>query len=223
MHIQNISSANIWLIKAVDDESIKIIFQSLQTFEDQHICFSVKDLVTTTYICNNEQFPFVYHHIGTCTLSIEPEFIWALVEYNIQIEKFKKTTIINKITFERNYTALAPPITLDPFIHIEWLISLNDSSLIIFDVENLDGKTSAELTIHQDENFTKTYLLDTISAKRFSDVLFSVKSSFRIIYKSLSLPIPNQARLFRLNLYKVSKAYLHVGDLHYILGAKNES
>ncbi|CAF4204987.1 unnamed protein product [Rotaria socialis] len=219
----NLTQANIWHIKAVDDESIKITFQSLQTFEDRRICFSMKDLFRTTHICNNEQFPFVYHHIGTCTLSIEPEFIWALVEYNIQIEKFKKITIINKITFERTYMALAPPITLDPFIHIEWLISMNDSSLIIFDVENLDGKTSAELTVHQDDNFTKTYLLDTISTKRFSDVLFSVKSSFRIIYKSLSLPIPNQARLFRLNLYKVSKGYLHVGDLHYILGAKNDS
>ena len=44
---------------------------------------------------------------------------------------------------------LTSPITLNPFIHIEWLININTSSTIIFDIENLDGKASADLILPQ--------------------------------------------------------------------------
>ncbi len=74
----------------MDDECIKIIFYSFQSINNHRICFYIKDLFETYQICTNEQYPFVYHHIGSCILSIEPEFIWILIEYNIQIEKFKK-------------------------------------------------------------------------------------------------------------------------------------
>jgi hypothetical protein len=44
---------------------------------------------------------------------------------------------------------LTPPVTLDSYIHIEWLISVNDSSIIIIDIENFDGNTPAKLLILQ--------------------------------------------------------------------------
>jgi hypothetical protein len=44
---------------------------------------------------------------------------------------------------------LTPPVTLDSYIHIEWLISVNDSSMVIIDIENLDGDTPAKLLILQ--------------------------------------------------------------------------
>ena len=80
-----------WHIRAFDDECIQIGFRSFQAIEDRRICFHVKDIFKTFEICTNEQFPFVYHHVGSCILSIEPEFIWMLVIYDIQIEKFKKS------------------------------------------------------------------------------------------------------------------------------------
>jgi hypothetical protein len=39
---------------------------------------------------------------------------------------------------------------MNPFIHIEWLVNVeNYSSMIIFDIENFDGNTSAELIVPQ--------------------------------------------------------------------------
>lgn len=55
-----------------------------------------------------------------------------------------------------------------------------------------------------------------MSSIRFCHVLFSSKSVLRIIYKSFTLPIHNQQRLFRLNLYKPTKNYFHFQDFHYI-------
>ncbi|CAF3147590.1 unnamed protein product, partial [Rotaria sp. Silwood2] len=213
----------IWHIKALDDESIRIVFQAFEVIEDRRLCFYVKDVFKTTQICNNEQFPFVYHHIGSCIISIEPEFTWILVKYNIRIEKYKKITKINKITFNDNHMVLMPPRTIHPFIHIEWSVSMDNSSIIIFDIENFNRNTPAELIIRQDENITQTYLLDTISLTRFCYVLFSLKSSFQIIYKSLSLSIYNQKRSFRLNLYKISKTYFHIRDFYYISWKQNQS
>ncbi|CAF1526563.1 unnamed protein product [Rotaria sp. Silwood1] len=219
----NLTQAYIWHIKALDDECIKITFQSFEVTEDRRLCFYVKDLFKTTQICNDEQLPFVYHHIGSCIISIEPEFRWILVKYNIQIEKFKKIKKINKVIFNDNHIVLTPPMTMHPFIHIEWLISIDNSSRIIVDITNFDRNTSAELIIRQDKNITKTYLLEKISLTRFCDVLFSLKSSFQIIYKSLSLPIHNQKRSFRLDLYKISETYFHMKDFHYISWKQNQS
>ncbi|CAF1032759.1 unnamed protein product [Rotaria sordida] len=219
----NLTQAYIWHIKALDDECIKIIFQSFEVVEDRRLCFYVKDLFKTIQICNNEEFPFVYHHIGSCIISIEPEFSWILVKYNIQIEKFKKITKINKITFKNDHMVLLPSIRMHPFIHIEWLVSMDNSSIIIFDIENFDRDTTAELIIRQDENITKIYLLEKISLNRFSHILFTLKSSFQIIYKSLLLSIDNQKRLFRINLHKISKTYFYFGDFHYISWKQNQS
>ncbi len=58
-------------------------------------------------------------------------------------------TTINEITFQENSMVLTPPVTLDSYIHIEWLISVNDSSMVIIDIENLDGDTPAKLLILQ--------------------------------------------------------------------------
>ncbi len=58
-------------------------------------------------------------------------------------------TTINEINFQENSMILTPPITLDSYIHIEWLISVNDSSIIIIDIENFDGNTPAKLFISQ--------------------------------------------------------------------------
>lgn len=74
----------------MDDESIKIIFQSFQTIPNHHICFSIKNIFQTFRICTDDEFPYIYYHVGSCKLSIEPEFIWILVEYDILIEKYKK-------------------------------------------------------------------------------------------------------------------------------------
>ncbi|CAF1467779.1 unnamed protein product [Adineta steineri] len=219
----NLTQAYTWHIEALDDECIQIKFLSLQAFENRRICFHVKDSFKRSEICSTEQFPFVYHHIGSCILSIEPEFIWILVQYNIQIDKFKKITTINEVIFEENNMTLTPSNTLDSYVHIEWLITLNDSSMVIIDVENLDGNTPAKLFIIQDMNTTKSYSLGRISLTRFCHVILSSKSTFKIIYTSLSLPIHNSKRLFRLNLYKISKSYFNNRDFHYISYKKKQT
>ena len=56
---------------------------------------------------------------------------------------------MDEITFQETSMVLTPPKILDSYIHIEWLISTNDSSRIIIDIENLDGNTPAELIILQ--------------------------------------------------------------------------
>jgi len=58
--------------------------------------------------------------------------------------------MINERNFNEDKMVLTVPMILDPFIHIEWLISVeNYSSIIIFDIENVDGNTPAELIIPQ--------------------------------------------------------------------------
>jgi len=67
-----------------------------------------------------------------------------------------------------------------------------------------------------DKNTTKIYSLEKLSLNRFCHVLFSSKFLIRIIYKSFSLSIENSQRLFRINLYKISKNYFNIKDFHYI-------
>ncbi|UJR30694.1 hypothetical protein I4U23_018215 [Adineta vaga] len=219
----NLSQAYIWHIEALNDECIQIRFESFQTIDNRHICFHIKDSSQTWYICNHEQFPFVYHHIGSCILSIEPEFIWMLVQYDIQINKFKKLIWIHYLTFNGDNMTLIPSLAFEPYVQIEWIITLNDTSTIIFDIENLDRKISAELILPQNKNTTKSYSLGTISTTRFAHVLLSSSLSLRIIYTSLPLLFHNQKRLFRLNLFKLSKPYFNIGNFHYISYTTNQS
>lgn len=55
---------------------------------------------------------------------------------------------INPITFNGDNMTLVPPNKSYPYIHSEWLISMENSSAIIFDIENFDANTPAELLIH---------------------------------------------------------------------------
>lgn len=87
----NFSKAYIWRIEAHDDESIRIEFKKFQSFNNRRACFHVKDLFKTFEICTNQQYPSLFHHIGSFTLLIEPEFIWTLISYDIRIDKFKKS------------------------------------------------------------------------------------------------------------------------------------
>jgi hypothetical protein len=64
-------------------------------------------------------------------------------------------TTITEVTFKDNNLVLSPPITSHPFMYIEWLIIMNNSSMIIFDIENFDGTTPAELTIPQSKSQLK--------------------------------------------------------------------
>jgi hypothetical protein len=58
--------------------------------------------------------------------------------------------MINERNFNEDKMVLTVPMILGPFIHIEWLITLeNYSSIIVFDIENVDGNTPAELIIPQ--------------------------------------------------------------------------
>jgi len=57
--------------------------------------------------------------------------------------------MIDEITFKDNNLILAPPITLHPFMYIEWLIYLDNRSAIIFDIENFDENIPAELILPQ--------------------------------------------------------------------------
>ena len=93
--IVSIPKAYIWRIEALDDESIRFTFQSFQSIDHRRICFSIKDFFLTSRICTDESFPSIHHHIGSCTLSIEADFIWILVQYEIHIEKFKKSKQID--------------------------------------------------------------------------------------------------------------------------------
>ena len=57
-------------------------------------------------------------------------------------------TSVQTIEFTDDHLVLLPPITSDQCIYSEWLVSQEDSSsFVIFDVENSDGNTPAELTI----------------------------------------------------------------------------
>jgi hypothetical protein len=130
---------------------------------------------------------------------------------------------MNEVNFTTDYLFLSLPVISNPFIHIEWLVNIeNYTSMIIFDIENFDGNIPAELIISSnkfDENTTKIYSLEKISLTRFSHVLSSVKSSLiRIIYKSFSSP-----KLFRLHLHKISKNYFHIRDFHYIFFKRNQT
>ena len=60
---------------------------------------------------------------------------------------FALVTTIIRVTFNDNILVLTPPITFHPFMHIEWLISMTNSSKIIFDIENFDGFLPAELIL----------------------------------------------------------------------------
>ncbi|CAF1189573.1 unnamed protein product [Adineta ricciae] len=219
----NLTQAYIWHVEALDDECVQIRFESLQTIGNRRLCFQIKDSSQTRYVCNNEQLPFASHHIGSCILSVEPEFIWMLVEYNIQIDKYKKMLLSHYLTFNDDSLILTPSLASESYISIEWIISLNDSSGIIFDIENFDGKTPAELILPENENSTKSYSLDTISTRRFAHVLSSQLKSFRIVYTSWSLLQQKQKRLFRLNLYKISKGYFNFRDFYYISYQSNQS
>ena len=156
----------VWNIDALDDESLTIVFHSFQSFDNHHICFHLSNALETSHICTNEQFPVIRHHVGSWSLAIEPEFIWILVQYHIQIDRAKKgksilltdesmskmsfllVTNIYQIDFDQNHLILPFPNIFDPFVHIEWSISQrNVSSMIIFDIENVDGNTPADLFI----------------------------------------------------------------------------
>jgi len=57
---------------------------------------------------------------------------------------------MNEVNFTDDYLLLSLPVTTNPFIHIEWLVNIeNYSSMIIFDIENFDGNISAELIVPQ--------------------------------------------------------------------------
>jgi hypothetical protein len=57
---------------------------------------------------------------------------------------------MNEVNFTDDYLLLSLPVIMNPFIHIEWLVNVeNYSSMIIFDIENFDGNTSAELIVPQ--------------------------------------------------------------------------
>ena len=59
-------------------------------------------------------------------------------------------TTLYEVNFNEDSLVLAPPVAPDPFIHVEWLISAeNLSAIIVFDIENSDGSSPAELTILQ--------------------------------------------------------------------------
>lgn len=68
----------------------------------------------------------------------------------------------------------------------------------------------------------KTYALGKLSSKHICHLFHSTKSTFRIIYKSSSLSIQNQKRLFRLNLYKVVHSYFNLNNFHYIAFKNNQ-
>ena len=62
-------------------------------------------------------------------------------------------TTIYEVNFNEDSLVLAPPTASNPFIHVEWLISAeNLSAIIVFDIENSDGSSPAELTILQGTN-----------------------------------------------------------------------
>ena len=158
----------------MDDECIRLTFQSLRAIDHRRICFTIKDVLQTSRICSDDSFPSVYHHLGSCTLTIEPEFIWILVQYEVHIDKFKKckftllsysafllrcliVTTTNEVLFNSDQLLLTLPVKAYPFIHHEWLIDMeNFSSTIIFDIENFDGQTPAELIIFQSK-ISRTY------------------------------------------------------------------
>ena len=59
-------------------------------------------------------------------------------------------TIIQEVNFNEDSLVLTPPAASDPFIHIEWLISAEHlSTIVVFDIENSDGSSPAELIILQ--------------------------------------------------------------------------
>ncbi len=61
--------------------------------------------------------------------------------------------MMNKINFKEDSLVLTLPMILNPFIYIEWLVTVeNYSSIIIFDIENFDGDTPAELILPQSKN-----------------------------------------------------------------------
>ncbi len=63
---------------------------------------------------------------------------------------FSVVTIINEINLKKDQIMLTLPMIFDPFVHIEWLINIeNYSSIIIFDIENFDRNIPAELIIPQ--------------------------------------------------------------------------
>lgn len=58
--------------------------------------------------------------------------------------------MINELDFKDDKLVLTLSMLLEPFIHIEWLVNIgNYSSVIIFDIENIDGNTPAELILPQ--------------------------------------------------------------------------
>lgn len=230
----------------MDDESISIVFLSFESFENQHVCFHLSDALQTTRLCSNERFPLTLYRIGSWSLSIEPEFIWTLVQYEIQIDKFKKGKTSIRTNKEKRFyfsvtkfyqidfddveqNLLLPlPNSSDPFVHFEWLVTQkNVSSRIIFDVENSDEKTSADLLIIEnidaDRNNLTSFALGSIVQKRFSHISFAPSKSFRIIYQSVGLSSNNQKRSFRLHLHKLIQPYFHANDFHYIVHEVNET
>lgn len=146
---------------------------------------------------------------------------------------------MDEVSFHTDRLPLSLPVKAYPFIHHEWFIDMdNFSSIIVFDIENVDENLSAELILFQSINFfhskqthlfnldintTVTYTLNEISSKRFAHVFFNYTSPIRIIYKSFPPSILNQERLFRLNLYKISEDYFHQDDFHYIFFQKNQT
>lgn len=59
-------------------------------------------------------------------------------------------TLIDELDFKDEKMILTLPMLNDPYIHIEWLVNIkNYSSMIIFDIENFDGNTPAELILPQ--------------------------------------------------------------------------
>jgi hypothetical protein len=58
-------------------------------------------------------------------------------------------TLVHYLIFHDDNMTLTPSMASESYIHIEWHLSLNGSSPIIFDIENFDGKTPAELILPQ--------------------------------------------------------------------------
>ena len=64
---------------------------------------------------------------------------------------------MNEVLFSPDQLLLTLPVKAYPFIHHEWLIDMeNSSSTIIFDIDNFDGQTPAELIIFQSKISLKT-------------------------------------------------------------------
>jgi hypothetical protein len=110
-------------------------------------------------------------------------------------------TTIYEVDFNEGSLVLGPPNASDPFIHVEWLISVkNLSTIIVFDIENSDGPSPAELTILQGTVFrlgkgTHVHLLLLLSRQQSDERLFARENTFdaflaRFILESISLSHP---------------------------------